>query len=102
MPQVGARPDRRAPDRRGYRGKYVPRRKVCPFCAKKIEIDYKNVLLLRQYISNRGKIEPCRKTGACAKHQRVLATAIKRARFLALLPYVPDHIYETRGTAVSE
>ena len=49
---------------------------------------------LRQYISDRGKIEPRRKTGTCAKHQRLLATAIKRARYLALLPYVSAHIRE--------
>ncbi len=57
-------------------------------------IDYKNHGKLRGYISDRGKIEPRRRTGACAKHQRVLARAIKRARHLALLPYVPAN---TRG-----
>ena len=75
--------------------RYVPKRKFCSFCAGKIEvIDYKDPSKLQPYISNRGKIAPRRKTGVCAKHQRALAVAIKRARHLALLPYVPAHIYE--------
>ncbi|MFC1592534.1 30S ribosomal protein S18 [Candidatus Omnitrophota bacterium] len=74
------------------RSRYAPRRKFCSFCVGKVqEIDYKDSVKLRQYISDRGKIEPRRKTGTCAKHQRVLAVAIKRARHLALLPYVPAH-----------
>ncbi|MDD5039008.1 MAG: 30S ribosomal protein S18 [Dehalococcoidales bacterium] len=74
--------------------RYAPRRKVCAFCvAKAKEIDYKDSDKLRSYVSDRGKIEPRRKTGTCAKHQRTLAIAIKRARHLALLPYVPAHIY---------
>lgn len=84
--------------RRWTKGKYVPRRKVCTFCRDKIaEIDYKNATKLQSYISDRGKIEPRRRTGTCAKHQRLLATAIKRARYLALLPYVPAHIRKTGG-----
>ncbi len=78
----------------------VPRRKVCPFCADKDAaeaLDYKDPAKLRRYVSDRGKMEPRRRTGVCAKHQRVLATAIKRARHLALLPYVPAHIYKTGG-----
>ena len=79
--------------RRGLRPRYVPRRKVCSFCVGKIkEIGYKDPMKLRHYISDRGKIEPRRKTGTCAKHQRLLAVAIKRARHLALLPYVPAHL----------
>ncbi len=75
------------------RPRYVPTRKVCSFCASKAEtIDYKDHDKLRRYISDRGKIEPRRRTGTCAKHQRILATAIKRARHLALLPYVPVHM----------
>jgi small subunit ribosomal protein S18 len=68
------------------------RRKVCQFCADKTEsIDYKNVELLRKkYVTERGKIVPKRITGTCAKHQRELTTAIKRARIVALLPYVAD------------
>ena len=68
-----------------------PRRKVCAFCADKIEmIDYKDTKRLRRFLSERGKIVPRRVTGTCARHQRQLTTAIKRARHLALLPYVTD------------
>lgn len=68
-----------------------PRRKVCGFCADKIEnIDYKDVPRLKRYLSERAKIVPRRVTGTCAAHQRQLTTAIKRARHLALLPYVSD------------
>ncbi len=78
---------------KGTRPRYVPIRKVCSFCASKVEvIDYKNAEKLRGYISDRGKIEPRRRTGTCAKHQRILARAIKRARLLALVPYVPAHM----------
>ena len=67
------------------------RKKVCIFCADKItEIDYKDTVRLRKMISERGKILPRRTTGTCAMHQRQLTTAIKRARHLALLPYVAD------------
>jgi small subunit ribosomal protein S18 len=84
-------------------GRYVPRRRVCSFCSEKIEvIDYKVVAPLRRYISDRGKIEPRRKTGACAKHQRALAVAIKRARHLALLPYIAAHVRKTGGVGISE
>jgi len=80
-----------------------PRRKVCPFCAGKIEmVNYKNPAKLRRFISDRGKIEPRRKTGVCARHQRILATAIKRARHLALVPYVSAHILKTGGVGVRE
>jgi len=71
--------------------RFVIKPKVCAFCAEKIEIDYKDIPRLRKYVSDRGKIEPRRRSGVCAKHQRRLATAIKRARFLALLPYTPAH-----------
>jgi small subunit ribosomal protein S18 len=63
----------------------VVRRKVCRFCADKIEIDYKNISLLRVFMTERGKILSGRITGTCAKHQRELDTAIKRARMLAIL-----------------
>lgn len=67
------------------------RRKVCGFCVDKVNyIDFKNATKLRRYTSDRGKIEPRRKTGTCAKHQRSLATAIKRAREIALLPFVAE------------
>ena len=67
------------------------RRKVCQFCADKVtEIDYKDPSKLRKYVSERSKILPRRVTGTCAKHQRELTTAIKRARHLALMPYTSD------------
>ena len=80
--------------RRGeYSRKYTPRRKVCAFCVDKISyIDYKDVARLRRYLSERAKIEPRRRTGTCAKHQRGLATALKRARHVALLPFTAEHI----------
>ena len=80
--------------RRGeYARKYPPRRKVCAFCVDKAEsIDYKEVNRLRRYLSERAKIEPRRKTGTCAGHQRELAIALKRARHVALLPYAPQHL----------
>jgi small subunit ribosomal protein S18 len=87
--------------RRPSRGKYIPKRRICLFCRDKIEnIDYKDPVLLRPYISDRGKIAPRRKSGVCAKHQRRLAVAIKRARHLALLPYVSAHIRTTGGVGL--
>jgi small subunit ribosomal protein S18 len=83
--------------------KYVPKRKVCAFCAEKVkEIDYKNIEKLRSYISDRAKIAPRRRTGTCAKHQRILAIAIKRARHLALLPYVPAHMRKAGSVSIIE
>ncbi|NLW01932.1 MAG: 30S ribosomal protein S18 [Clostridiaceae bacterium] len=76
---------------RTNRGGRRARRKVCAFCADKVElIDYKDVMRLRKYLSEKGKILPRRITGTCAKHQRQLTTAIKRARHIALLPYTAD------------
>ena len=72
---------RRAPHRR---------KKVCVFCGKDNVIDYKDVNKLKRYISERGKILPRRIPGNCAKHQRALTVAIKRARHVALMPYVTD------------
>ena len=67
------------------------RKKVCGFCVEKVdEIDYKDVARLKRFVSERSKILPRRVTGTCAKHQRELTTAIKRARHLALLPYTSD------------
>ena len=67
------------------------KKKVCIFCEDKIQyIDYKDTVRLRKFISERGKILPRRISGACAKHQRQLTTAIKRARVVALLPYISD------------
>jgi small subunit ribosomal protein S18 len=79
-------------ERGGYQGrgrhKTFFKRKVCKFCIKKATIDWKDAGGLKRFTSERGKIMPRRITGTCAKHQRELATAIKRARSLALLPYV--------------
>jgi small subunit ribosomal protein S18 len=67
------------------------KRRVCAFCVDKVDhIDYKDVARLRKCLTERGKIMPRRMSGTCAKHQRKLATAIKRARIVALLPYVTD------------
>lgn len=67
------------------------KKKVCAFCAYKVEsIDYKDIAKLRKYVSERGKIVPRRINGNCAKHQRQLTTAIKRARMIALLPFSSD------------
>lgn len=66
----------------------TPRRKVCSFCVDKVDtIDYKDIAKLRKYITEKGKILPRRMTGVCAQHQRTLASAIKRARIAALLPF---------------
>lgn len=77
--------------------KFVVKPKVCMFCADKTPIDYKNSSLLQRFVSDRGKIVPRRRTGVCAKHQRSLAQAIKRARFLAMLPASPNHVYNISG-----
>ncbi|MCH6555561.1 MAG: 30S ribosomal protein S18 [Chloroflexi bacterium] len=76
------------PRRRG-RG----RRRPCVMCVEKMTfVDYKDFNFLRRFVSDRGRIDTRRKTGTCAKHQRALAQAIKRARHLALLPYTADHV----------
>ena len=73
------------------RGGRRPRRRVCSFCVDKVEsIDYKETHKLRKYVTERGKILPRRISGNCAKHQRQVTVAIKRARAIALLPYVVD------------
>jgi small subunit ribosomal protein S18 len=82
------RPVRRR-DRKGLAGS--GRRKPCPYCREKIDhVDYKDVSMLRRFMSERGKIRSRRITGACRRHQSQLAQAIKRARELALLPYVSE------------
>ncbi len=86
-----------AGERGGRTGNFARRPAPCPFCKAKIGIDYKDVSSLSQFISPRGKINPRRRTKACARHQRCLAQAIKRARFLALLPYAPEHIMNIGG-----
>jgi small subunit ribosomal protein S18 len=76
---------------KGGRRTFFRRRRVCKFCVDKIDyIAYKDVKLLAPFIPERGKIQPRRISGVCATHQRALQTAIKRARQLALIPYVTD------------
>jgi small subunit ribosomal protein S18 len=78
-------------ERSRERGRF--RRRVCIMCADKIKVvDYKDVNFLRRYVSERGRIETRRKSHCCAKHQRAVSAAIKRARHLALLPYTTDHV----------
>lgn len=78
------------------RGRYAPKRRVCQFCVDKVkEINYKDISRLRRFVSDRGKIEPRRKTSTCASHQRELAEALKRARHLALIPYTGEHVRST-------
>lgn len=78
-------------ERSSYKRFFPPKRKVCRFCERNIrEIDYKKVDILKRYTPERGKISPRRVTGTCAYHQRKLGVAIKRARLLALLPYLHD------------
>jgi len=67
------------------------RKKVCAFCAEKLnDIDYKDIARLKKFLSERSKILPRRITGACSKHQKFLTTAVKRARHIALIPYISD------------
>jgi small subunit ribosomal protein S18 len=83
-----SRPTRRR-DKKGGPGS--GRRKSCGFCRDKIDqVDYKDITTLRKYVSDRGKIRSRRITGACRRHQNQIATAVKRARELALLPYVGE------------
>ena len=79
------------PERDNRRGGRKGRKKVCAFCVDKIEyIDYKDINRLRRFTNERGKILPRRMSGNCAKHQRQLSEAIKRARAIALMPYTAD------------
>jgi small subunit ribosomal protein S18 len=74
-----------------WKAKVFYKKKVCKFCTQKqLKIDYKEVELLKRFITERGKIQPRRLMGTCAKHQRAVARAIKRARMVALLPFVAD------------
>lgn len=73
------------------RGRYASRRRICAFCVDHVDyIDYKNQENLKRYVNEFGRIRPRRQTGTCAKHQRSLAQAIKRARHIALLPFVAE------------
>ena len=101
--------DRRAPRdreggdgqrRRGGGGFGRGRRRACVMCVEKMAfIDYKDFSFLRRFLSDRGRIESRRKSGTCAKHQRALAQAIKRARHLALLPYTAEHVRTGVGSS---
>lgn len=92
--------DKRTPDAQQQTqggARYFAKPKFCQFCADKtLTIDYKKVDLLRKYITEEGSIRPRRQTGACAKHQRAIATAIKQARQIALLPFTGKHAEEMR------
>ncbi len=80
--------------RRGGPGAFRRRRSVCQFCVDKVKyIDYKDLGTLREYIDDYGKIKPGRKTGTCARHQRRVALAVKRARHLALLPFTSTRFH---------
>ena len=81
--------DNKKKNTKGEKSFRRPRKKVCNFCVDRIdEIDYKDVEKLKKYVSDRGKILPRRVTGTCAKHQRKVTEAVKRARTIALLPYI--------------
>ena len=96
MVQQG-RQERERP-KRPAKKRYFPKRRHCSFCVEKAQaIDYKDLAKLRRYLSDRGKIEPRRKTGVCARHQRILSAALKRARHIALLPFTADHIRQAGG-----
>jgi small subunit ribosomal protein S18 len=87
---MGYRGSRREDSNDPAGGNRFRRKRVCNFCVDKIEIDYKKNDVLRRYVNEYGRIKPRRQTGTCAKHQRELAVAIKRARHIALLPFVSD------------
>ena len=95
MAKQRSRPTRRR-DRKGGPGS--GRRKSCPYCRDKVEfVDYKDITALKKFVSDRGKIRSRRITGACRRHQNQIATAVKRARELALLPYVDALAVEREG-----
>ncbi len=95
MAKQRRRPTRRR-DKKGGPGS--GRRKACPYCKDKIDqVDYKDLGALRRFVSERGKIRSRRITGACRRHQAQVATAVKRARELALLPYVAEPANERAG-----
>jgi len=89
--------DKKPYDRQNSGNRYFSKPKFCQFCADKtLMIDYKKVDLLRKYITEEGTIRPRRQTGACAKHQRAVAAAVKQARQIALLPFTGKRIEEIR------
>jgi small subunit ribosomal protein S18 len=78
------------------RGPMRHNKRVCAFCRDKAEVDYRNLDVLRGFLTPEGNMLPRRQTGNCAKHQRQLGKAVKLARHLALLPHAPQHTYEYR------
>ena len=81
----------------GGERRFFAKHKFCQFCAdKSLTIDYKKTDLLRKYVTEDGKIRPRRQTGACARHQRAVAAAVKQARHIALLPFTGRHLEDTR------
>ena len=102
-PTTAGRPPFRGRPGGGRRRYFPPRRRVCIFCVDKVTaVDYKDVTRLKRYISDRAKIDPRRRTGTCAKHQRLLAAAIKRARHIALLPFTGTQMRQTGWVHRSE
>ena len=88
---AGPRPSDRPRKKKEFRGKYAPRRKVCNFCVDKIsDVDYKDVGLLKKLCTNQSKMFSRKRSGNCAAFQRAASDAVKRARFMALLPYVGE------------
>jgi small subunit ribosomal protein S18 len=82
----------------GGERRFFAKPKTCQFCAdKQLIIDYKKIDLLKRYVTDEGKIRPRRQTGACARHQRVVAAAIRKARHIALLPYTGRFWDDSRG-----
>ena len=91
--QASKEPFSKMRGKREGRPRFIPRRRVCYFCAYKDKvINYKDIVMLKGFLSERGKIEPRRRSGNCARHQRAIALAIKRARILGLLPFTGEHI----------
>jgi small subunit ribosomal protein S18 len=89
----GSNGDDRGGGRGGGGGRFSRRPRVCRFCAEKITtLDYKQVEMVKRYVTDAGKIRSRRETGNCAKHQRIVARSVKRARHLALVPYASDRL----------
>ncbi|MBI4201921.1 MAG: 30S ribosomal protein S18 [Chloroflexi bacterium] len=92
-PRPAFRPRRDAGGPGGGGRRFYNRRRACTFCVDKVkDIDYKDFNRLQRYLSERARIMPRRRSGTCTRHQRMLAVAIKRARYLALLPYTAEHV----------
>jgi len=85
-----------AMNNRNPKRRHFTRRKACRFCTENVKIDYKDQRLMLSFITERGKILPARITGTCARHQRELAMAIKRSRFIALVPFGPPDVEDSR------